>query len=148
MGAYENIILTEDNFAMEDTVERCLSGYTGKAIVGTFAAGEKFLAYDGNVIICPETYDITGKLNSLGITSYNRVTVGSDGVIVTDEPTGNLDSKSGTEILKLFRNINKEYKKTIVQVTHSDDAASYGTSILRMKDGAIESKQEVKQLIG
>lgn len=59
-------------------------------------------------------------------------------IILADEPTGNLDSKTGTEIMKLFRNINKEFIKTIVQVTHSQEAASYGTDILRIKDGEIE----------
>ncbi len=64
-------------------------------------------------------------------------------IIFADEPTGNLDSKSGDDILELFRNINKEYKKTIIQVTHSEKVASFGTSILRMKDGEIESKQMI-----
>ena len=59
-------------------------------------------------------------------------------IILADEPTGNLDSKSGMEIMKLFRTINSEYGKTIVQVTHSMEAASYGTRILNLKDGEIE----------
>ncbi|MBU3171791.1 ABC transporter ATP-binding protein [Clostridium estertheticum] len=62
-------------------------------------------------------------------------------IILADEPIGNLDSKTGTEIMNLFRNINKEFGKTIIQVTHSEDAASYGTHILRIKDGEIELKE-------
>lgn len=59
-------------------------------------------------------------------------------IILADEPIGNLDSKSGVEIMKLFKTINNEYGKTIVQVTHSMEAASYGNRILNLKDGEIE----------
>jgi putative ABC transport system ATP-binding protein len=59
-------------------------------------------------------------------------------IILADEPIGNLDSKSGIEIMKLFRNINSELGKTIIQVTHSLEAADYGTRILNLKDGEIE----------
>lgn len=58
-------------------------------------------------------------------------------IILADEPIGNLDSKSGIEIMKLFKTINKEFNKTIVQVTHSIDAASYGNRTLNLKDGEI-----------
>lgn len=59
-------------------------------------------------------------------------------IILADEPIGNLDSKSGIEVMKLFRDINKEFGKTIVQVTHSLEAATYGSRILNLKDGEIE----------
>lgn len=59
-------------------------------------------------------------------------------IILADEPIGNLDSKSGIEIMKLFKTINSEYGKTIIQVTHSDEASSYGTRVLRLRDGEIE----------
>lgn len=58
-------------------------------------------------------------------------------IILADEPIGNLDSKSGMEIMQLFKTINKEYGKTIIQVTHSTEAASYGSRILQLKDGEI-----------
>lgn len=62
-------------------------------------------------------------------------------IILADEPIGNLDSKSGMEIMKLFKTINKEYGKTIVQVTHSKEAASFGTRILNLKDGEIQKEE-------
>lgn len=62
-------------------------------------------------------------------------------IILADEPIGNLDSKTGIKIMNLFRNINKEFNKTIIQVTHSEEAANYGTDILRIKDGEIELKK-------
>ncbi|WP_234122657.1 ABC transporter ATP-binding protein [Clostridium hydrogenum] len=62
-------------------------------------------------------------------------------IILADEPIGNLDSKTGTEIMKLFKNVNREFNKTIVQVTHSEESASFGTDILRLRDGEIELKE-------
>lgn len=58
-------------------------------------------------------------------------------IILADEPIGNLDSKSGTQIMELFKTINVNLRKTIVQVTHSREAANYGTSIVNLKDGEI-----------
>lgn len=72
-----------------------------------------------------------------------RALVFEPDIILADEPIGNLDSKTGTDIMKLFRNINKNLSKTIIQVTHSEEAAYYGTSILRLKDGEIHAKEGV-----
>ena len=66
-----------------------------------------------------------------------RALVNEPDVILADEPTGNLDSKTGTEILELFRTINKEKGKTIVQVTHSYEAAQYGARVINVKDGKV-----------
>lgn len=65
-------------------------------------------------------------------------------VILADEPIGNLDSKSGIEIMKLLKEINEKYNSTIVQVTHSEESAQYGTRIIRMKDGEIISSDTNK----
>lgn len=59
-------------------------------------------------------------------------------LILADEPIGNLDSKSGEEIMKLFRNINDKLGKTIIQVTHSQESAMYGNRIIKLKDGMIK----------
>ena len=56
---------------------------------------------------------------------------------MADEPIGNLDSKTGMEILELFKKINKEKGKTIVQVTHSHEAAQYGDRLINVKDGEV-----------
>ena len=66
-------------------------------------------------------------------------------IIFLDEPIGNLDSKTGAEIMELFRKINKEYGNTLVQVTHSEKSAEYGTSIIRLLDGQIVSKEVLEQ---
>ena len=64
-------------------------------------------------------------------------------IIFLDEPIGNLDSKTGMKIMDLFRQINRKYHKTIVQVTHSEEAALYGTKLVRVRDGSIESVEEL-----
>ena len=64
-------------------------------------------------------------------------------IIFLDEPIGNLDSKTGTDIMKLFKKINQEYGKTLIQVTHSAEAAKYGTSIINLIDGEIVAREEL-----
>jgi putative ABC transport system ATP-binding protein len=66
-----------------------------------------------------------------------RALLGSPKVILADEPTGNLDSKSTAEIMELFKRLNVEKGMTILQVTHSDDTAKYGTRIVRIDSGKI-----------
>jgi putative ABC transport system ATP-binding protein len=66
-----------------------------------------------------------------------RALIGEPDLILADEPIGNLDSVTGTEIMELFQKINKEKGKTIVQVTHSKEAADYGTRIIQLKDGRL-----------
>lgn len=61
-------------------------------------------------------------------------------IILADEPIGNLDSKTGTEIMELLQKINRERRKTIVMVTHSAESATYGTGIIHLKDGRIVEK--------
>ena len=64
-----------------------------------------------------------------------RALVAKPGLILADEPTGNLHSDQGREIMELFRKLNQEDGVTIVQVTHSEENASYGTRIVRLADG-------------
>ena len=59
------------------------------------------------------------------------------GVQFTDEPTGNLDSKSGKIVIDALNKISSEYKKTIVMVTHDPQMASYCDRIILLKDGKI-----------
>lgn len=63
-------------------------------------------------------------------------------ILFLDEPIGNLDSKTGIEIMKLFRVINTTMNKTIIQVTHSKESAMFGTKLLNIKDGRIVGKIE------
>ena len=58
-------------------------------------------------------------------------------LILADEPTGNLNSKQGAEIMDLFKELNDE-KVTIIQVTHSEKNAEYGSRIINLLDGHVE----------
>ncbi|MBO4636929.1 MAG: ABC transporter ATP-binding protein [Clostridiales bacterium] len=66
-----------------------------------------------------------------------RAVLGQPEILLADEPTGNLDSASGTEIMELFRSLNREKNLTILQVTHSEKCASYGSRTVILKDGKI-----------
>lgn len=66
-----------------------------------------------------------------------RAVIMNPKIILADEATGNLDSKSGKDIMELFKKINKEKNITILQVTHSSEIASYGNRIINLKDGRI-----------
>ena len=66
-----------------------------------------------------------------------RALINEPDVILADEPIGNLDSKTGQEVMELLRKINLEEGKTIVQVTHSSDAASYGQRVIYVRDGRV-----------
>ena len=69
--------------------------------------------------------------------SIARAVILTPSIIFADEPIGNLDSKSGKEVMELFKKINEEEHITILQVTHSEESAKYGNRIIRLKDGKI-----------
>ncbi|MCL4364291.1 ABC transporter ATP-binding protein [Patescibacteria group bacterium] len=59
-------------------------------------------------------------------------------LILADEPTGNLDSKTGHEIMELLKNLNEKEKITVAVVTHETDIAKYGKRIINVKDGTVK----------
>jgi len=71
-----------------------------------------------------------------------RALIAKPKLLLADEPTGNLNSKQGIEIMELFRKLNQEDKVTIIQVTHSEKNAEYGTRIINLLDGKIDSSRK------
>jgi putative ABC transport system ATP-binding protein len=67
-----------------------------------------------------------------------RALVTEPRLLLADEPTGNLDSRTGEAILELLRRLNAERSLTVVMVTHSVYAASYGQRTIELRDGQIE----------
>ena len=59
-------------------------------------------------------------------------------ILLADEPTGNLDSKTSLEVMELLKNINKEKKCTIVMVTHNNELVSYADKVITVKDGQVQ----------
>lgn len=70
-----------------------------------------------------------------------RAIVNDAPIILADEPTGNLDTKTSCEIMELFVRLNKESGKTIILVTHEPDIAQYSERIIRFKDGHLISDE-------
>ena len=73
------------------------------------------------------------------IVGIARALIDNPKLLLADEPTGNLNSKQGEEIMELFTKINKENNVTIIQVTHSEKNAAYGSRIINLLDGRIEN---------
>jgi len=67
-----------------------------------------------------------------------RALIHSPGVLLADEPTGNLDSKNGKEILTLMASLAKEIGMLVVMATHSLEAISFSSRVIRMRDGRID----------
>lgn len=72
-----------------------------------------------------------------------RAIVGKPKLLLADEPTGNLHSDQGKQIMELLKKLNEEEKITIIQVTHNEEFANYGKRIIRIADGLIESDKVV-----
>ena len=70
-----------------------------------------------------------------------RAIVNDPPLILADEPTGNLDTKTSIEVMEFFVNLNKEMGKTIVLVTHEPDIAQYCKRVVKFKDGNIISDE-------
>jgi putative ABC transport system ATP-binding protein len=74
-----------------------------------------------------------------------RALVNNPAIVLADEPTGNLDSKSGMEILNFLRKTNKKFGTTVIVVTHDREAAEIADRIIYLRDGKIEKEETVRK---
>ena len=70
-------------------------------------------------------------------TSIGRALITKPAIVLADEPTGKLDSKSSDEVVNLLKKLNKEYKQTIIMITHNLDIAAVADRIITIEDGRI-----------
>jgi putative ABC transport system ATP-binding protein len=70
-----------------------------------------------------------------------RALVNEPAIILADEPTGNLDSKTSVEVMRLLQELREERGITIVLITHEPEIAAYGTRIVSMRDGKLVRDQ-------
>ena len=73
-----------------------------------------------------------------------RALVNDAPIILADEPTGNLDTKTSVEIMELLVRLNREAHITVIIVTHEPDIATYGRRVIKFLDGRIVSDEQVK----
>ena len=71
-------------------------------------------------------------------TAIARAVITEPKIILADEPTGNLDSKTGKEIMELFSRINKEKNITVIMITHSMECASFADKTIQLSDGRLD----------
>jgi putative ABC transport system ATP-binding protein len=74
-----------------------------------------------------------------------RALINQPSIILADEPTGNLDSKSGAEIMTIFQRLNEEQGITIIFVTHEPEIAQHTRRIVRLADGEVVDDRPVRE---
>ncbi len=75
--------------------------------------------------------------------SIGRALITKPSIILADEPTGNLDSKSSEEIINLLKKLNKQYNQTIIMITHNMDIAKCADRMIRLNDGKIVGEESI-----
>ena len=74
-----------------------------------------------------------------------RALINNPSILLADEPTGNLDTKTSIEVMDIFQRLNREHNITIVLITHEQDIAEYGTRIVAFRDGLVVADRAVSR---
>lgn len=82
------------------------------------------------------------------IVAVARALIINPKLILADEPTGNLHSTHGEQIMEIFQKLNEEEGVTIIQVTHSEKYAEYGTRVIQLLDGQISRDERHRETVG
>jgi putative ABC transport system ATP-binding protein len=72
-----------------------------------------------------------------------RALINDPSILLADEPTGNLDTKTSIEVMDIFQRLNREHNITVVLITHEPDIAEYGTRIVSFRDGIVVADRAV-----
>ena len=72
-----------------------------------------------------------------------RALINEPSIILADEPTGNLDTRTSIEVMGIFQRLNREKGITVLLITHEMDIAEYGTRLIRFRDGRVVADQKV-----
>ena len=72
-----------------------------------------------------------------------RALINNPSILLADEPTGNLDSRTSIEVMGLFQRLNIERGITVVLITHEHDIAEYGTRVVAFRDGVVKADRTV-----
>lgn len=72
-----------------------------------------------------------------------RALINEPSILLADEPTGNLDTRTSIEVMGIFQRLNKERGITVLLITHEMDIAEYGTRLIRFRDGRVVADQKV-----
>ncbi|MGI0001141.1 MAG: ABC transporter ATP-binding protein, partial [Nitrososphaeraceae archaeon] len=72
-----------------------------------------------------------------------RALMNNPSIVLADEPTGNLDTKTGTEVFNLLKMLSNKYDRTIIMVTHNPELAIKTDRIIYLKDGEIEREENI-----
>jgi putative ABC transport system ATP-binding protein len=72
-----------------------------------------------------------------------RALINNPSILLADEPTGNLDTKTSIEVMDVFQTLNRERGITVLLITHERDIAEYGTRIVAFRDGVIRTDEKI-----
>lgn len=117
--------------------------YSGRAVQDPDAVCEEALAAVG---LAGRAHNLPTQLSGgqQQRVAIARALINQPELVLADEPTGALDSKTGQEIMLLFRKVQTDRRISIVLVTHSDEVASYADRILRFRDGELIADELVR----
>ena len=74
-----------------------------------------------------------------------RALINEPSILLADEPTGNLDTRTSIEVMDIFQKLNRERGITIILITHEMDIAEHGTRLIRFRDGKIQLDQQITE---
>ena len=74
-----------------------------------------------------------------------RALINNPSIVLADEPTGNLDTRTSIEVMEIFQRLNEEHGITVLLITHEHDIAEYGTRVIAFRDGKIVTDAGVQK---